>query len=72
MKHGILGLSAFLRIASALVILGLLVEIVSLTKIHPLLFALFAFVGTSLIGLGVVVYLASLVFATSPSNENQK
>jgi len=49
-----------------LVILGLLVEIVSLLWIHPLAFVLFAFVGASLIGLGILVYLASLVLAISP------
>lgn len=55
-----------LRVSSALIIVGLLVEIASLLWFHPLSFVLFAFVGASLIGLGIVVYLASLVFVASP------
>lgn len=58
-----------LRVSSALIIVGLLVEIASLLWFHPLSFVLFAFVGTSLIGLGIVVYLASLVFVASPEGE---
>jgi hypothetical protein len=67
MKLGKLGISRLLRIASVLIILGLIVEIVSLGWIHPLAFVLFAFVGASLIGLGILVYLTSLVFGVSPS-----
>ncbi|MGB2621317.1 MAG: hypothetical protein WA857_04800 [Candidatus Acidiferrum sp.] len=63
MKLGEIGMNRFLRVAGALIILGLIVEIVSLLRVHPLMFALFAFVGVFLIGLGIVVYLASLVFA---------
>ncbi|HEV2313887.1 MAG TPA: hypothetical protein VGR94_01165 [Candidatus Acidoferrales bacterium] len=58
-----------LRISSALIIVGLLVEIASLLWFHPLSFVLFAFVGASLIGLGIVVYLASLVFVASTGGE---
>lgn len=61
-----------LRISSALIILGLLVEIGSLLWFHPLSFVLFTFVGASLIGLGIVVYLASLVFVASPGGEKQE
>jgi hypothetical protein len=71
MKLGGVGLQRLLRIASVLIILGLVVEIVSLCWIHPLAFVLFAFVGASLIGLGILVYLASLVFAVSPPAENR-
>lgn len=63
MKLSAIGMQRLLRISSGLIILGLLVEIVSLLWFHPLSFVLFAFVGASLIGLGIVVYLASLVFA---------
>jgi hypothetical protein len=63
-----LGIKWFLRISSALIILGLLVEIVSLLWFHPLSFVLFAFVGATLIGSGILVYLVSLVLvATSPT-----
>jgi len=58
-----IGIDKFLRVAGVLIILGLIVEIISLLRVHPLMFALFAFVGVSLIGLGILVYLASLVFA---------
>jgi hypothetical protein len=63
MKLRAIGTRLLLRVASGLIILGLLVEIVSLLWFHPLAFVLFAFVGASLVGLGIVVYLASLVFA---------
>lgn len=71
MKLSQIGMKRLLRISSALVVLGLLVEIGSLLWFHPLAFALFAFVATGLIGLGVVIYLASLVFAVSPPTENR-
>jgi len=59
-----------LRVASALIVVGLVIEIISLAWIHPLAFALFAFVGVLLIGLGILIYLASLVFVASPPSEN--
>jgi hypothetical protein len=70
MKLSKIGIQRLLQVSSALVILGLLVEIVSLLWFHPLAFVLFAFVGASLIGLGILIYLASLVFVVSPSAEN--
>ena len=51
---------------------SLLLEIISLLWFHPLSFVLFAFVAASLIGLGILVYLASLVFAVSPLGENRE
>lgn len=60
-----IGIRRFLQASSGLIILGLLVEIVSLLWFHPLSFVLFIFVGMILIGLGIVVYLGSLVFAVS-------
>jgi len=62
------GLRRILRIASGLVIIGLCVEIVSLLWFHPLSFVLFAFVAASLIGLGVVIFLISLVLAANTSS----
>jgi hypothetical protein len=67
----LIGLQRLLRIAAALIILGLLTVIVSLGWIHPLAFVLFAFIGASLIALGFLVYLESLVFAVSPPGENR-
>jgi hypothetical protein len=71
MKLRAIGIQRFLKVSSTLVILGLLVEIVSLLWFHPLSFVLFAFVGAFLIGLGIVVYLLSLVFAVFPAAENR-
>jgi hypothetical protein len=71
MKLGEIGMNRFLRVAGALIILGLIVEIISLLRVHPLMFVLFAFVGVSLIGLGIVVYLASLVFAIGPGAQQK-
>lgn len=67
MKLRAIGIKQFFRVSSALIILGLVAEIVSLLWFHPLAFVLFAFVGASLIGLGILVYLVSLVFAVLPS-----
>jgi hypothetical protein len=71
MKLNTIGIGGFFRVSSALVIVGLLLEIVSLLWFSPLSFALFAFVAASLIGLGILIYLASLVFAALPSSENR-
>ena len=71
MKLRRIGIRRFLQVSSSLIILGLLVEIVSLLWFSPLSFLLFAFVGATLIGLGIVVYLISLVFAVSPPAENR-
>lgn len=62
----------FFRVASAFVIVGLLLEIVSLLWFSPLSFVLFAFVAATLIGLGILIYLASLVFAMLPTSENRE
>jgi hypothetical protein len=66
MKLRAIGINRFLQVSSGLIILGLLVEIASFLWFHPLSFVLFIFVGAALIGLGIVVYLISLVFAVSP------
>ena len=66
MKLHAIGISRLLQVSSGLIILGLLVEIASFLWFHPLSFVLFIFVGAALIGLGIVVYLISLVFAVSP------
>lgn len=72
MKLRVIGIQRVLQISSTLVILGLLVEIVSLLWFHPLSFVLFIFVGVILMGLGIVVYLFSLVFAALPTAENRR
>jgi hypothetical protein len=62
MKISELGIRRLLQISSGLVIVGLLLEIVSLLWFHPLSFVLFAFFAVVLIGLGILVFLVSLVF----------
>jgi hypothetical protein len=71
MKDRTIGIQRFLKISSGLIILGLLTEIVSLLWFHPLSFVLFAFVSATLIGLGILVYLASLVFAVALPSGNR-
>jgi hypothetical protein len=71
MKLSAIGIQRFLRVSSALMIAGLLLEIVSLLWFHPLSFVLFAFVAAALIGLGIVVYLVSLVFVVTPPAGNR-
>jgi hypothetical protein len=71
MKLRVIGIQRFLQVSSGLVILGLLVEIVSLLWFHPLSFVLFVVVGATLMGLGILVYLISLVFAVPPPAENR-
>jgi hypothetical protein len=50
-----------LRISGVLIILGLLVELLSLIRIHPLAFMAFLVIGGALLLAGVVLYLFSLV-----------
>jgi len=71
MKLSQKGVWRLLQVSSALVIMGLALEIVSLLWFHPLSFVLFAFVAASLIGLGVLVYLVSLVFAGAASADDR-
>jgi len=71
MRLSEIGMGRLLRVSSALIILGLVVEIVSLVWYHPLSFVLFAFVGISLIALGILVYLISLAFVATRSTENR-
>lgn len=71
MKLSAIGMRRLLQVSSALVIAGLLLEMVSLLWFHPLSFVLFAFVAAVLIGLGILVYLVSLVFVGTPPAENR-
>jgi hypothetical protein len=69
MKLRQIGEQRLLQVSSGLIILGLLIEIATLLWFHPLSFVLFAFVGASLIGVGILVYLGSLVFGVIPHAE---
>lgn len=50
-----------LRVAGLLVVFGLLVELITLRWSHPTAFLFFLLLGGSLIGLGILLYLYSLV-----------
>lgn len=50
-----------LKISSILVSAGLLVEVVTLFWSHPLTFVAFIVLGGTLVGMGIVLYLYSIV-----------
>jgi hypothetical protein len=50
-----------LQLSGALIAAGLLVEVVTLYWSHPLTFLTFIFLGGSLVGAGVLLYLYSIV-----------
>jgi len=54
-------ISRRLRIAGVLIVLGLIVEALSLIWNHPLSFVAFLSIGGLLLFLGIVVYLTALV-----------
>jgi hypothetical protein len=56
-----------LRISGLLIALGLLVEGLSLIRIHPLAFLGFMFIGGTLLLVGIAVYLLSI--ASSPPDD---
>lgn len=55
-----------LRTSGILVALGLLVEALSLIRVHPLAFLGFMFIGGGLLVIGIAIYLHSLVSMASP------
>lgn len=50
-----------LRIAGSLIIFGLLVELGTLLWSHPTAFLLFLFLGGTMMGLGILFYLYSIL-----------
>ena len=58
-------MSRALRVSGVLLIVGLLIELISLHFNHPLSFLGFMFIGGGLLFLGVVVYLWALVSVAS-------
>ena len=54
-----------LRVSGILIMLGLLVEALSLIRIHPLAFLAFMFVGGAFLVVGIGIYLLSIA---SPSD----
>jgi hypothetical protein len=57
-----------IRLAGVLVIAGLLVELITLQWSHPTAFLFFLVLGGSLMALGIVVYLLTLISAESKSS----
>jgi hypothetical protein len=55
-----------IRIAAALVLIGIAIEAVSLRILHPLSFVAFAAFGALAIGAGILVYLLALLRAVEP------
>jgi hypothetical protein len=51
----------WLRIAGVFVLIGLVVEVAALRWVHPAAFLVFAFIGIPIAGLGIAIYLYSLV-----------
>jgi hypothetical protein len=49
-----------IRLSSRLIAAGLLAQLLSLTRIHPLAFVGFVLVGGPLIAAGIVIYLMAL------------
>jgi hypothetical protein len=61
MKFKAMGMSWILRVSGILLILGLTIEAVSLLFNHPLSFMGFIIVGGTFLGIGVLLFLFSLV-----------
>ncbi len=55
-----------LRVSGVLITLGLLVEALSLIRIHPLAFLAFMFIGGGFLVVGIAIYLFSIA---SPSED---
>lgn len=59
-----------IRQSGVLMIAGLLVELITLRWSHPTAFLFFLLLGGSLMALGILIYLISLVSAESKSSAN--
>ena len=59
------------RVSSALVLLGMTVELVSLLWSHPTAFVLFVLPGALLMALGILLYLYSLVTVSEPIDNTE-
>lgn len=62
-------ISRKLRIAGILIILGLIVEIISLVWNHPLSFMAFLILGGLLLAAGMVTYILDMVFPSRTYEE---
>ncbi len=55
-----------IRLSAALLLLGLVVEAITLSILHPLSFIAFASVGVALVAAGIAVFLITLLRAGEP------
>ncbi|MCG3159097.1 MAG: hypothetical protein JMDDDDMK_00073 [Acidobacteria bacterium] len=65
MKSQLTKIEKRIRLAGILLIAGLLVELVTLRWSHPTAFLFFLLLGGTLMALGIIIYLFSLVSAES-------
>jgi len=56
-----LGIERRVRLAGVLVCLGLLIQLLTLVRIHPLAFVAFIAIGCPLVAAGLLLYLCSVV-----------
>lgn len=49
------------RLGASLVLFGLLVEFATLFWVHPISFVLFVFPGATCVGLGILIFLVSVL-----------
>ena len=63
---GTTGIERRLRISGILIALGLLVEGLSLIRVHPLAFLAFMLIGGALLIAGIGIYLYFIASASSP------
>jgi hypothetical protein len=68
MSAGRGGFSGLLRLSAVLLLAGLCIEAISLHWIHPIAFLVFLFVGCVFLGVGVLLFLYSLVFSAPRVN----
>jgi hypothetical protein len=55
-----------LRLSGILIVLGLLVEALSLARVHPLAFLAFMFIGGAFLVAGMAIYLYSIASVSTP------
>jgi hypothetical protein len=65
-----LGMTRILRLSGVMLMIGLVIEAASLLFNHPLSFMGFIVIGGTLLGVGVLLFLISLVELAHPRSES--
>lgn len=60
------------RLAGVLVCLGLLIQLLTLIRIHPLAFVAFILIGCPLVAAGLILYLYSIVSHAEERKETRQ